>query len=43
VIDLRLLREDPDLFRASQTARGEDPGLVVARLGEAARGRVGPG
>jgi seryl-tRNA synthetase len=28
VIDLRLLRDDPDLFRASQTARGEDPGLV---------------
>ncbi len=28
MIDLRLLREDPDLFRASQTARGEDPGLV---------------
>ena len=32
VIDLRLLREDPDLFRASQTARGEDPGLVDALL-----------
>ena len=28
MIDLRLLRDDPDLFRASQTARGEDPGLV---------------
>ena len=25
VIDLRLLREDPDLVRASQRARGEDP------------------
>ena len=32
MIDLRLLREDPDLFRASQTARGEDPGLVDALL-----------
>ncbi|MGB7981590.1 MAG: serine--tRNA ligase [Candidatus Nanopelagicales bacterium] len=30
MIDLRALREDPDLFRASQTARGEDPGLVDA-------------
>jgi seryl-tRNA synthetase len=28
VIDLRALRDDPELFRASQTARGEDPGLV---------------
>ncbi|HSO04135.1 MAG TPA: hypothetical protein VLQ92_06620, partial [Candidatus Limnocylindrales bacterium] len=28
MIDLRLLRDDPDLFRASQAARGEDPGLV---------------
>jgi seryl-tRNA synthetase len=28
VIDLRLLREDPDQFRASQAARGEDPALV---------------
>ncbi len=28
MIDLRLLREDPDLFRTSQAARGEDPGLV---------------
>ena len=32
MIDLRLLREDPDLFRASQAARGEDPGLVDALL-----------
>jgi seryl-tRNA synthetase len=32
VIDLRLLREDPDLFRASQAARGEDPGIVDALL-----------
>jgi seryl-tRNA synthetase len=28
VIDLRVLREDPDRARASQRARGEDPGLV---------------
>ena len=28
MIDLRLLREDPDRARASQRARGEDPALV---------------
>ncbi len=28
MIDLRVLREDPDRARASQRARGEDPGLV---------------
>ncbi|WP_129338087.1 serine--tRNA ligase [Cellulomonas endophytica] len=28
MIDLRLLREDPDRVRASQTLRGDDPGLV---------------
>jgi seryl-tRNA synthetase len=32
VIDLKLLRENPDLVRASQRARGEDPGLVDALL-----------
>jgi seryl-tRNA synthetase len=32
VIDLRLLRDDPDRVRASQRARGEDPGLVDALL-----------
>ncbi|SFD20656.1 seryl-tRNA synthetase [Streptomyces aidingensis] len=32
VIDLRLLREDPDRVRASQRARGEDAGLVDALL-----------
>ena len=32
MIDLRLLRENPDLVRASQRARGEDPGLVDALL-----------
>jgi seryl-tRNA synthetase len=30
VIDLRLLREDPDRVRDSQLARGENPGLVDA-------------
>ncbi|UFU03345.1 serine--tRNA ligase [Ruania suaedae] len=28
MIDLKSLREDPDVARASQRARGEDPGLV---------------
>jgi seryl-tRNA synthetase len=32
VIDLRLLRENPDAVRASQRARGEDPGLVDVLL-----------
>jgi len=32
VIDLRLLRDDPDRVRASQRARGEDPSLVDALL-----------
>jgi seryl-tRNA synthetase len=32
VIDLRALREDPDQFRDSQSARGEDPSLVDALL-----------
>jgi seryl-tRNA synthetase len=32
VIDLRLLREDPDRVRASQRARGEDVGLVDSLL-----------
>jgi seryl-tRNA synthetase len=32
MIDLRLLRDDPELFRTSQTARGEDPNLVDALL-----------
>jgi seryl-tRNA synthetase len=32
VIDLKLLRENPDAVRASQRARGEDPGLVDALL-----------
>jgi seryl-tRNA synthetase len=32
VIDLNLLREDPDRVRRSQADRGEDPGLVDALL-----------
>ncbi len=32
MIDLKLLRENPDAVRASQRARGEDPGLVDALL-----------
>jgi seryl-tRNA synthetase len=32
VIDLKLLRESPDVVRASQRARGEDPGLVDVLL-----------
>jgi seryl-tRNA synthetase len=32
VIDLKLLRDDPDRLRSSQTARGEDPTLVDAAL-----------
>ncbi|MCZ8381900.1 serine--tRNA ligase [Mycobacterium sp. CPCC 205372] len=32
MIDLKLLRENPDVVRASQRARGEDPDLVDALL-----------
>ena len=32
MIDLKLLREEPDRVRASQRARGEDPALVDALL-----------
>ena len=32
MIDLKLLRDDPERVRASQRARGEDPGLVDALL-----------
>ncbi len=38
MIDLKLLRDNPDVVRASQRARGEDPGLVDALLD----GRRGP-
>jgi seryl-tRNA synthetase len=40
VIDLRLLREDPDAVRASQRARGEDEGLVDAVLAADVRRRT---
>ncbi len=33
MIDLRLLRENPDVVRTSQTLRGDDPSLVDAVLG----------
>ena len=32
MIDLKLLRDDPDRVRSSQSARGEDPALVDAAL-----------
>ena len=32
MIDLKLLRDDPDRVRASQRARGDDPALVDALL-----------
>ena len=32
MIDLKLLREDPDRVRTSQRARGEDPALVDVLL-----------
>src|SRR5262249_55028970 len=40
VIDLRLLREDPDRARDSQRARGEDPGLADALLAADERRRA---
>jgi seryl-tRNA synthetase len=40
VIDLRLLRDDPELFRASQRLRGVDPGAVDALLGADDRRRA---
>ncbi|WP_028046047.1 serine--tRNA ligase [Cellulomonas sp. URHE0023] len=39
MIDLRLLREDPDVVRASQVARGDDPHLVDQVLDADARRR----
>lgn len=39
MIDLRLLREDPDVVRASQVARGESPHLVDEVLDADARRR----
>jgi seryl-tRNA synthetase len=40
VIDLRLLRDEPDLVRASQRARGEDEGVVDRVLDADARRRA---
>ena len=40
MIDLRLLREDPDAARASQRARGEDEALVDAVLAADQRRRT---
>ena len=40
MIDLRVLRDNPDLVRASQTARGDDPALVDAALDADARRRA---
>ncbi len=40
MIDLKLLRDDPDLVRASQRARGEDPALVDVVLAADERRRA---
>lgn len=40
MIDLQLLRQDPDVVRASQVARGEDPHLVDQVLDADARRRA---
>ncbi|ATA27237.1 seryl-tRNA synthetase [Mycobacterium lepraemurium] len=40
MIDLKLLREDPDAVRRSQQSRGEDPSLVDALLAAAAARRA---
>ncbi|KAA8969820.1 serine--tRNA ligase [Mycobacterium sp.] len=40
MIDLKLLREDPDRVRQSQISRGEDPALVDALLAADARRRA---
>jgi seryl-tRNA synthetase len=43
VIDLKLLRDDPEALRASQRARGEDPGVVDALLAADERRREAVG
>jgi seryl-tRNA synthetase len=43
VIDLKLLRDDPEALRASQRARGEDPGAVDALLAADERRREAVG
>ena len=39
MIDLRLLRDNPDVVRASQVARGDDPALVDQALDADSRRR----
>jgi seryl-tRNA synthetase len=43
VIDLKLLRDDPEAFRASQRARGADPGTVDVLLAADERRRAAVG
>ncbi|MDT7666527.1 MAG: seryl-tRNA synthetase, partial [Pseudonocardiales bacterium] len=43
MIDLKLLRDDPEALRASQRARGEDPGAVDALLAADERRREAVG
>lgn len=43
MIDIRVLREDPDLVRRSQHARGQDPAVVDAILAADARRRTALG
>jgi len=40
MLDIRVLRDDPDRARASQTARGEDPGVIDAILAADATRRL---
>jgi seryl-tRNA synthetase len=40
VIDIKLVRDEPDRVRASQQARGEDPGIVDAILAADSRRRA---
>ncbi|OLR93127.1 serine--tRNA ligase [Actinokineospora bangkokensis] len=40
MIDLKVLREDPEIARASQRARGEDPGVVDALVAADERRRA---
>ncbi|NBU30418.1 MAG: hypothetical protein EBS41_02755, partial [Actinobacteria bacterium] len=40
MLDIRVLRDDPDRARASQTARGEDPAVIDAILAADATRRL---
>ena len=43
MIDIKVLRSDPQVLKSSQEARGEDPGLVdVAASADADRRAAGP-